>query len=126
MKEIGAEWLGYDSITGDFLMISLGGFPGVVRNGAEPNTVTTIFGELYSINMEGLAALDLLESHPDFYERVKFRTDVLDHRAWMYTLPVGQGYLNSDYYEGVDSGIWEPSPKELKFWNAQEGVEISV
>jgi len=127
LEQVGAKWLGYDSITGDFSMISFGGFPGVVRM-ENPNLkdsmLHTVFGELYAINEEGLAALDLLESHPYFYERLKFRTDVLDFRAWMYTLPADEEYLNPARYSPVKSCIWQPAVAELKFWNNQPGITI--
>jgi gamma-glutamylcyclotransferase (GGCT)/AIG2-like uncharacterized protein YtfP len=126
MERIGAKWLGYDSITGEFSMMSFGGFPGVVRRTFQPNTITTIFGELYSLDVEGLAALDMLESHPNWYERFKYRTDVMDRRAWMYTLPGGEGYLDENNYSGVPEAIWQPSEDELQFWSDQPGVELDA
>ena len=126
MERVGAKWLGYDSISGDFSMISFGGFPGVVRRPEQVGSVTTIFGELYAVDTEGLASLDMLESHPDWYERIKYRTDVLDRRAWMYTLPMGEGYNNADHYSGVDECIWQPTSEELSFWNSQEGITLAL
>ena len=127
MQRIGAKWLGYDSITGDFRMMSFGGFPGVVRYEAE-DSLATIFGELWSTDEKGLAALDHLESHPTWYERRKYNTDRLDRRAWMYTLPdrTDSYYLDRSHYDRVPSCIWQPSIPELKFWDTQEGVEICV
>ena len=124
LERINAKWLGYDSITGDFAMISLGGFPGVVRRPEYKDSLSTIFGELYAVDTEGLAALDMLESHPDFYERIKYRTDVIDRRAWMYTLPLGEGYLNSDLYATVDSCIWQPTEDESGFWLDKDGIDL--
>lgn len=127
MDQISAKLLGYDSISGEFRMMSFGGFPGVVRTNLQDKPpVHTIFGELYSIDEEGLAALDMLESHPNFYERFKYRTDVLDYRAWMYTLPGGQGYLDTTRYDAVAECIWLPRDEELEFWNDQDGVTICV
>ena len=130
LEQVDATWLGYDSITGDFSMMSFGSFPGVVRTdylGTSPNRgPRTIFGELYMMDEEGLAALDMLESHPRWYERFKYRTDVLDYRAWMYTLPGGEGYLDEDSYAGVDECIWQPKPDELGFWNEQDGITLNV
>jgi gamma-glutamylcyclotransferase (GGCT)/AIG2-like uncharacterized protein YtfP len=126
MDSIGAEWLGYDSVTGDFRMMSFGGFPGVVRLDLKDATVQTIFGELYSVDEKGLLALDMLESHPNFYERLKFHTDILDVRAWVYTLPGGEGYLDATRYDPVPEGVWLPKTEELEFWNEQEGIELAV
>ena len=127
MSRIGAEWIGYDSITGDFSMMSFGGFPGVVRLSElrAGKKVTTIFGELYATDEEGLASLDLLESHPNWYERFKYRTDIHDRRAWMYTLPSDEGYLDTNSYASVPAAIWQETPEELKFW-AENGATIDV
>ena len=102
-------------------MMSFGGYPGVVRF-AERST--TVFGELYAIDEEGLASLDLLESHPSWYERIKYRTDIHDRRAWMYTLPSSEGYLDTSRYDDVPAAIWQPTEDELSFWT-KTGVEIS-
>lgn len=120
LKRAGAKCLGLDSITGPFQMVSMGGFPGVVhtRDGA----ARTIFGEVWATDMEGLASLDMLEHHPSWYERFKYRTDILDRRAWMYTLPHGQGYLQ---YTHIPECIWRPHNDEIKFYNSQEGITIS-
>jgi len=123
MERIGAKWIGYDSITGHFSMMSFGGYPGVVRFSASKST--TVFGELYAIDEEGLAALDLLESHPNWYERIKYRTDIHDRRAWMYTLPSSEGYLDEARYDSVKEAIWQPTEAELSFWT-KTGVEIST
>ena len=64
-------------------MASLGAFPGVLLAGREQ-----IVGELYSVDANGLRALDRLEGHPDFYARQ--RTAIEAERgsidAWMYVL----------------------------------------
>lgn len=119
LQRVGAECMGFDSITGEFTMMSFGGFPGVVRDKAgesEEPQLTTIFGEMYMTDEEGLAALDMLESHPDWYERRKYRTDVLDRNCWMYTLPRSGGYLDTSSYDRVEGNIWRPSQEELDFW----------
>jgi len=121
MMEVNAKCIGLDTITGQFTMMSFGGFPGVVHSsGAERR----IFGEVWSMDTEGLAALDLLEGHPSWYERFKYRTDLLSSRAWMYTLPSTGGYLGPRY-PLVPEGIWRPSTRELTFFNAQEGIELA-
>lgn len=124
LQRVGAKCLGYDTITGPFGMMSFGGFPGVVHtNDAVP---TTIFGEVWATHEEGLAALDMLEGHPNWYERRKFRTDILDRRAWMYTLPLGEGYLDPGKYDRVDHNIWRPDDAEVSFFNAQPGINLDV
>lgn len=123
LKQVGAECLGYDSITGDFQMMSFGGFPGVVRTNEGSGVVNTIYGEVWAMNPEGLRSLDLLESHPSFYERRKYRTDVLDRNTWMYTLPGGEGYLDAEVYDQVPECIWRSDENEDKYWAAYHASE---
>ena len=124
LKQVGAKCLGYDTITGPFGMMSFGGFPGVVHTNSE--IPTTIFGEVWATDEEGLAALDMLESHPNWYERFKYRTDILDRRAWMYTLPMGEGYLDPKRYDPVEHNIWRPDDLEIKFFNEQPDITLNV
>jgi len=113
MQSIGAEYLGYDSITGAFEMVSLGPFPGVHHN---PNMLSVILGELYTVTEAGLASLDHMEGHPDFYKRLKFRTDILGRDAWLYTLPKQSGGLDTEQGTLTSVAIWEPTEAELQFW----------
>lgn len=107
-------------------MMSFGGFPGVVHHN-DPSDITlrTIYGETWAIDEEALAATDQLEGHPRFYERRKYRTDILDRRAWMYCLPASEGYLNPQHYEPVPTCVWQPSDVEVKFW-ANKGHAFSA
>jgi gamma-glutamylcyclotransferase (GGCT)/AIG2-like uncharacterized protein YtfP len=117
--------MGMDTITGPFAMMSFGGFPGVVHTG-KAGAINTICGEVWYTDEEGLAALDMLEHHPSWYERFKYRTDILDCRAWMYTLPADEGYLNPSQYTQVPECIWQPTEDELTFFNDQEGIDIAT
>ena len=108
-------------------MISFGGFPGVVRtttDGGAARPLATIFGEVWMTDEEGLASMDLLENHPNWYERIKYRTDVLDRRAWMYTLPLGNGYLETGRYDPVPECIWRPDKAEEHFWAKQGSSSV--
>ena len=113
MERIGATCLGYESITGEFEMISMSAFPGVIQH---PNSeeLTSILGELYTVDDWGLSSLDAMEGHPHFYERFKFRTDLRDQSAWMYTIPRRKGDLANRTYSSAS--IWEPSEDEQNFW----------
>lgn len=112
----GAEFIGYDTITGPLSMVDLGTFPGVVRDEAIEGA-NTVFGEVYALpDTKGrdntcLEACDWLEGHPNFYLREKFRTDHMDTNVWMYTLPAR--YLNND---SIPEGIWSPSSDEELAW----------
>lgn len=60
----------------EFLMINLGGFPGVVRDGA-----TSIKGEVYEVDDETLARLDRLEGYNenDSREHNLYTREVLEY-----------------------------------------------
>lgn len=116
-------FLGYDKISGPFRMIRMTGFPGVIIEEPEegkPLHTSTVYGELWGIDPEGLAAVDLLEGHPNFYRRCKWWTDG-NKRAWIYTLSPRwldkmQVYLTPD--RTIPGGIWEPSAEESEAWEA--------
>ena len=78
-----------------FTMVSLGGFPGVLKGGETP-----ISGEIYEINEGDLQRLDRLEGHPTFYCREQISTPYGD--SWIYFLQGRHGDTNK-----VESGIWE-------------------
>jgi len=64
---------GIDAIKGDFKMVSLGGFPGVLESIDYEEALITV--ESYRINDQTLASLDSLESEGDFYHRLPFTSE---------------------------------------------------
>jgi len=48
--------------------VNLGSFPGLLEGGG-----TGVLGEVYEVDDTTLAAIDRLEGHPRFYERVQLR-----------------------------------------------------
>jgi len=120
MEAAGAEFLGYDSVTGPYTVYDLGGLPAAVDSKLEkPRRVR---GEMYTITPEGLASLDMMEGHPNLYRRRKLFTDVMQKRVWVYFLHATQ-HLHEDVNEAV-SGLWRPSKEESRYWyaNAKEAV----
>jgi gamma-glutamylaminecyclotransferase len=98
-----SKFLGRCMIEGPHRMISLGGYPGLVRK--EDLPPRKIVGEVYQVNEETLQSLDWLEGHPRFYERHKVETPFKN--AWVYYLP--EGYLDRH----PDAGqIWQSSEEE--------------
>ncbi len=69
-----------------YRMHDLGAFPGVrPAPGTPGRSGERIRGEVYSVDDDGLAALDRLEGHPTFYRRQ--RVQLADGReVWMYIL----------------------------------------
>ena len=87
------------------------------RPDASPHPIR---GEIYAIDTEGLAALDMLEGHPHLYRRSKHWTDLQKKRVWVYRL-VSERFKpnNTDRRVG---GIWKGSPEENKFWLQQKSA----
>jgi gamma-glutamylcyclotransferase (GGCT)/AIG2-like uncharacterized protein YtfP len=109
LQRVRADFLGYDSITAPHVMYDLGPFPCI----ADSKIRNTIRGEVYGMDEEGLAALDLLEGHPNFYQRTRLWTDK-ESKVWVY-------YLNSeDLHRAapmVEDGLWQPSEDEQAYWD---------
>jgi gamma-glutamylcyclotransferase (GGCT)/AIG2-like uncharacterized protein YtfP len=117
-------FLGYDKISGPFRMVNMTGFPGIIIEDCDNDGVlntSTVRGELWGVDPEGLAAIDMLEGHPSFYKRVKWWTDS-EKRAWVYTLSP-HWLSNMRVYTTADrtikEGIWRPGEAERKYWEEQ-------
>lgn len=102
-----SKFLGRSYIEGRYKMLSMGGFPGLVAAATLPEC--RISGEVYQVSEEVFQALDYLEGHPRFYERMKVPTQYKN--AWAYFLPAA--YLDRNY---VDAGTcWQPSQAEAEW-----------
>lgn len=103
----GSTLLGRATIKGPFAFINLGWYPGVIEN--EQLVEREIGGEVYEIDHDTLATLDMIEGHPSYYERKKIMTS-LGAKAWVYTLP-------SDYLDRarVDGLFWDENEDEEKW-----------
>lgn len=99
-----ATFLGRTVIEGRYAMVDLAHYPCVVLDGGLPLD-GRILGEVYRVDDETLATLDILEGHPQYFRRIK--VDTPWKQAWMYTLP-------SEYLENgvMERGIWEPTAEE--------------
>ncbi len=92
-----STYLGTERSVPEFLMISLGGFPGLI-SGTERITI-----EVFRLDsaQSGLS-LDYLEGYPSFYNRRQILTT--HGLAWVYYLDKDDGrYSNKDTVEG---GVW--------------------
>lgn len=72
-----AAFLGEHTTEPGYTMLDLGWYPGVVQGGAD-----SIRGELYRVDADTLAALDVLEDYPDLYTRKRIQTPL--GGAWIY------------------------------------------
>lgn len=96
----GAKFISEAHTPAEYTMVSLGGFPGVIRGGE-----TSIVGELWEVEDPiQLARIDRLEGHPNFYERheVPVKVGDGDDAAWIYLLDDSYRKHNP-----VESGVWE-------------------
>lgn len=80
----------------EYTLVSLGGFPGLLDGGG-----TAVVGEVYAVDDRMLAAIDRLEGHPHFYERVSVRL-ARRLRAEGYVLRSGA----KERYPLIGSGDW--------------------
>lgn len=108
LTQHGAIEIGPAVLSGSYTMISLGAFPGVVDGGT-----TDIRGEVYAVTSAGLADLDRLEGHPDFYRRtsvaVTLDADVRDGAGGTSTAVetyILQGHWSDRGLGDVGSGCW--------------------
>lgn len=110
----GAEFLGRHCLEG-YQMVDLGWYPGVIKGGEN----TKIFGEVYKITPDMLSTMDMIEGHPNYYERKE--VDVLDgKKAWIYLLPAE--YLEEN--EVVEGGCWRPTAEEVDYAKQQCDTDL--
>lgn len=111
LEEAGAVFIGYDSVTGPYNMWDLGNIPAVMDSATGNRRIR---GELWALDPEGLAALDMLEGHPHLYQRRKMWTDIHTQRAWVYMLNA-TNFLHEQVTE-TKACLWRASAEESKFW----------
>jgi gamma-glutamylcyclotransferase (GGCT)/AIG2-like uncharacterized protein YtfP len=79
----GNTQVGRATIKGTFDFVNLGWYPAVIEH--DKAAEREIGGEVWEIDQDTLATLDMIEGHPSFYERRKVRTS-LGFNAWCYFL----------------------------------------
>lgn len=92
-----SEFLGTTDTYGEWTMYSLGGFPAIVPEG---NTQICI--EVYRVDRETMADLDMLEGYPSFYDRRIIDTKY--GKAWIYFIGEADDYMTEDRI--VEHGVW--------------------
>jgi gamma-glutamylcyclotransferase (GGCT)/AIG2-like uncharacterized protein YtfP len=100
-----SEFLGRAVVHGQWQMADLGAFPAVV----DAASVGPVFGEVYLIDAEVFASLDLLEGYPTFYTRTKVGTPY--GRAWMYHLNPN-GHSSNYEHDIMELPVWRPTVEE--------------
>lgn len=66
-----SELLGEHTLDGGFVMVSLGGFPGLIP---DKKSEDTIFVETYEVSDKVYKSIERLEGYPSFYDKAKVET----------------------------------------------------
>lgn len=104
LRNSGAEYVSRDETTSTrFKMQDLGPFPGVVEKSS--GTGTTIKGELYRVDDQTLARLDMLEGVPTLYQRQRIRLQS-GKLAYMYLYQRGCSSWSNRQTAEISSGDW--------------------
>ena len=106
------QFIDRDYLKSNLMMVSMGAFPALVEDGYNPDSEYKVFGEVYSVDAETLAALDYAEGHPIFYKRRKMRTQEGDFNAWVYVLQEDAAEYTDEW---LKDGVWNPSHKEEQY-----------
>lgn len=96
LEQDGAKYISTNRVRLPFYMISLGGFPGLVKD----HSGHYITGEIYQVDDGVMSDLDHLEGFPSFYNREQIEID--GTICWIYHLNNPEHYTNSR----VTSGNW--------------------
>jgi gamma-glutamylcyclotransferase (GGCT)/AIG2-like uncharacterized protein YtfP len=81
----GVEFLGRHIARGRYAMVNLHYYPGVCLDPSNSRPIVGVSGEVYRIDEETLAALDILEGNGRYFTR--YQIDTPWKKAWMYRLP---------------------------------------
>lgn len=108
----GADFLGYDAVKANLTMWDLGAMPAAVASEDE----TLIRGELYAVDDDTLAALDMLEGQPFLFQRRKHWLHIRTTKAWVYELISLDLMEGNDDAEECKAGIWTGTAEERRFW----------
>lgn len=113
----GATLLGRCTITGPYVMRSLGFFPCVSQ--VDGAVDAEILGEVYQVDGDTLDALDMLEGHPSWY--VRHQIDTPWKKAWCYFMPEAELHSSDDAI--VASGCWNMSADEAEWLDERAAAE---
>lgn len=108
-----ANFITREYIEEEMQLCDMGPFPALVK---EPTQTFRTYGEVYVVDQETLAALDMAEGHPTFFKRHKVKTAKNGYRVWVYVLSD-----EAEQYAGdaLDKDVWKPSKTEQEYINAQ-------
>lgn len=91
MMGAGGEFIEDTLTDGRMHMVSLGAFPAISFHNPSEDNLTQVKVELWQVDDDGLAHLDVLEGYPKFYNRQLVMVN--GRQAWMYHLESRDAYL---------------------------------
>jgi gamma-glutamylcyclotransferase (GGCT)/AIG2-like uncharacterized protein YtfP len=94
-----SEYLGTQTLTAPFRMVSMGGFPGMISTPGKESTITIEVFRVTNPTVE--ARLDRLEGYPGWYDKQTINTEW--GKAFIYTQTENQVGKNPP----VESGDWK-------------------
>ena len=105
-----SEFLGRAKLHGHYAMVDLTAYPGCVRTrGISDRARQHIYGEVYRVDENTLASIDILEGNGQYFTRSKVTTPYKN--AWMYFLPTS--YLTPRIE--ITDGVWRPNDAEKRY-----------
>lgn len=106
------EDLGRNWIESNYMMADMGAFPALVADLYDPTNIYRVYGEVYAVDQETLAALDFAEGHPHFYNRKKLEVGPDKLKCWVYVIDGDHEEYAEDW---IDDGIWKPTDAEKHY-----------
>lgn len=105
------RYVGCAEVSG-FKLFDLGAFPAVDFDGGRwEDAPRLVQGEVFSLSPEGVARLDQLEGHPNFYRRCMVEVRLTGESdfpllAWIYVLPGLTQRVRRTFQIPIESGDW--------------------
>lgn len=111
-----ADFLGRCVLTGNYSLLDLGWYPGLVVDTSPDAPSRKVLGEVYRVSRDTLDGLDLIEGHPNYYARHKVRTPFKG--AWCYFLPFEYRNHRPAVEETHGVQVWRPTIEEVEYVSA--------
>lgn len=109
------DFIGRNYIESNLMLADMGFYPALVPDTYEPSAKYKVFGEVYAVDDETLAAIDMAEGHPRLYKRHKVWTSDPAMKVWAYVLQDKPGEYAEDW---IEDGVWNGTDAEIEYAKA--------
>lgn len=103
-----SEYVGRTLIKGKLSLYDMGGIPALVERSEGDDS--SVLVDVYDVPPDTLTTLDMLEGHPDWYQRKVATTDIGE--GWVYTMPIRANVPRT--WQLLDGG-WRLSEEETEW-----------